>query len=124
VKEITEKLKISYKQKRGTGIFRIVEFEDHGSHIIFIPSLNLSSYGDTPEEAMKMMGDVVLEDFFETLFSQNESSVYEHLKNLGWKKSGIYPKELSHDVHIDNDGILKNFNLSTETKITEKLIEV
>lgn len=124
MKEITEKLKINYKQKRGKGIFRLVEFEDHNSHIVYIPSLNLSAYGDTSAEAKKMMGDIVLEDFFETLFSENESTVYDHLKKLGWKKSGIYPKELSHDVHVDKDGILKNFNLPTETKITEKLVEI
>ena len=124
MREIKENLKIDFKHKRGKGIFRILEFQDHGHHIVYIPALNLSAYGDTPEDAKEMMGDVVLEDFFENLFDQPESVVFEFLKNLGWTKSTIYPKELSNDVHVDTDGILKNFNLSPETKITEKLVEV
>lgn len=124
MREIKENLKIDYKHKRGKGVFRILEFEDHGHHIVYIPSLKLSSYGNTAEEAQKMMGDVVLEDFFENLFEQSENVIFDYLKNLGWSKSSIYPKELSNDVHIDTDGILKNFNLSSNTKVTEKLVEV
>ncbi|TKC02694.1 type II toxin-antitoxin system HicB family antitoxin [Pedobacter cryotolerans] len=124
MREIKENLKIDYKHKRGKGVFRILEFEDHGHHIVYIPSLKLSSYGNTADEAQKMMGDVILEDFFENLFEQSEKVIFDYLKNLGWSKSSIYPKELSNDVHIDTYGILKNFNLSSSTKVTEKLVEV
>ncbi|HXI01052.1 MAG TPA: hypothetical protein VNI52_12355 [Sphingobacteriaceae bacterium] len=124
MKEIKETLKINYKQKRGKGIFRLMGFEDHGHHIVYIPSLNLSAYGATPEEAQAMMGDVVLEDFFETLFEQPENSIFDHLRKLGWQKSPLYPKELSNNAHVDRNGILNDFNLSTETKITETLVEV
>lgn len=124
MKEIQESLNIDIKHKRGKGIFRIVEFKDHSHYIVYIPSLKLSAYGNSPEEARNMMGDIVLEDFFENLLAQSESVIFDHFKGLGWTKSTIFPKLLSNDVHVDTDGILKNFNLSSDTKITQKLVEV
>lgn len=124
MEEVQECLKINSKKKKGKARLRLVEFIDNGYHIVYIPSLKLSAYGDSKEEARKMMGDVVLDDLFENLTAQPENVILEFLKELGWQKSTIFPKELSYAVHIDTDGILKNFNLSESTKITETLVEV
>lgn len=124
MKKVEETLKLNIKQKRGKGIFRMIEFEDHGHTVVYIPSLNLSAYGNNLEEAHEMMANAVLEDFFEALLEQPEHIVFEVLGKLGWQKSPIFSKELSNNVHIDRNGLLKNFNLPQETKITEKLVEV
>lgn len=124
MKEVKESLKLNIKQKKGKGVFRLIQFEDNGHFIAYIPSLNLSGYGDTEEEAINMLGDIVFEDFFENLFEQPENVIFEHLKKFGWTKGAFFTKDLSNNVHIDKEGILKNFNLSSETKITEKLVTV
>lgn len=124
MKEVQEYLKVNSKQKKGKARLRLVEFIDNGYYIVYIPSLKLSAYGNSKQEAREMMGDVVLDDFFENLTAQPEIVALEFLKELGWKKSPIFPKELSFATHVDTDGILKNFNLSESTKITETLVEV
>jgi|GEM_PF-1261993 len=124
MKEIEETLSISYTHKRGKGILRLVEFQDNGHYIVYVPSLNLSAYGNTFDEAFQMMSDVVIEDFFENLLERPEKIVYDHLSNLGWHKSSTDSQGLSNSVHVDTEGILKNFNLSADTKIRETLVEV
>ena len=123
IRELNEILKLDIKKKSGKGRFKVVEFTDNGHFVTYIPSLNLSASGQNKEEARKMMGDLILKDFFENLLELPESRVYDELQVLGWKRNKFFKHDLSKDVHIDREGILKNFNLSEETKLEEYLVE-
>jgi len=118
-----EFLKLNLVKRSGKGHFRVFSFEDHGHIISYLPSLNLSAYAETKEEALKILVEVVLKDFFENLMQCSENKVFEELKSLGWVRNKILTRELSNNTHIDEKGILKNFNLSEETKIEEQLVE-
>lgn len=123
MKVLNEYLKVNIKQREARGRFKLIEFQDIGHFVTLIPSLNLSAYGDTKADSRKMMGDIVLKDYFDHLMALTESRIFEELKNLGWDRSPFYKEELSKDVHIDREGILKNFNLSETTILEETLIE-
>ena len=124
MKETEDTLSISFAFKRGKGIIRLVEFEDNGHFIVYVPSLNLSAYGNNYDEALQMMSDIVIEDFFDNLLDQPENVIYNHLRILGWQQSQDGSGELSNQVHIDTEGILKNFNLPADTKIKERSLEL
>jgi len=124
-KQPEEFLKINYKGKSAKVLLRLIGLEDHEYKICYIPSLELSSYGNTFDEAKKMMNEV-LHDFFECLFKLPEYEVVKELNKYGWKrKSNILKKEFENtSPFIDKDGILNNFNLPKETKIKEEFISL
>ncbi|MDQ7949203.1 MAG: hypothetical protein REI78_02045 [Pedobacter sp.] len=106
------------------GQLNSIEFKDHGSHIVFIPSLNLSAYGDSQEEAHAMMKDIVLKDFCDTLMHQSFEKIISDLKELGWSQSPFFKKELSKTAYVDKQGLLKDLNVSEHTEIIERLVTV
>jgi hypothetical protein len=122
--EVREHLKINTKHKIAKGHLYVVNFQDHEHHVAYAESLNLSGYGSTREEAIDMLFNHVLNDFFEGLFELPEKEIFDVLEKFGWKRSQFYKKDLSKSAHIDTDGILKNFNLSEETEIEANLMAV
>lgn len=103
--------------------FRSVEFENDGVHIVYIPSINLSAYGNTEKEADDMMS-VALKD---AIIAFNECEPFElvsQLKSLGWERNVIFSSEMSNKAHIDNKGILREFDLAEDTQIEERLLTV
>ena len=119
-----DSLVIDYKRKKVSGRFTITGFEDNGHHIAYVASLNLSGYGNSPKEAFQMLLDIVVDDFFHNLVRLPEHEVSTELEKLGWKKNRILRKRFSSESYIDREGILRNFNLSPETIISEQLLEV
>ena len=121
-----EHLTIQYnsKMKSLKGQVSSIDFQNDGYHIVYIPSLKLSAYGHNLQEAIKMMTDVVLPDFCETLMAQPFVKVISEFKSLGWNQNVFFKKEISKDSYIDKEGILRQFDLSKDTKINESLISV
>jgi hypothetical protein len=122
--EVREQLKINTKHKIATGYLYVVNFKDHEHYIAYAESLNLSGYGSTREEAIDMLFNHVLDDFFDGLFELQEKEIFDVLENFGWKRSQFFKKDLSKSAHVDTDGILRNFNLSEETQIEANLMAV
>lgn len=119
-----DSIKIDFERQRATGLLRVYDFIDHDNYIAFIPSLNLSAYASTKEEALKRLFEVVVDDFFSTLTALPEYKATEELKKLGWSRGKILKKKFESNTFIDRDGILKNFNLSEETEIHDELVTV
>src|ERR1041385_9236110 len=62
------------------------EFKDKatGCFVLYVPSLETSGYGDTPDEAITMVKSS-LNDFFDHLFSLGHKDKIEHeLNKYGW----------------------------------------
>jgi len=119
-----DSLKINYngKERSVTGSFNSVEFENEGYTIIYIPSLRLSAYGKNLEEAHEMMGGVVLQDFAETLVQYSVDRVIKEMKDLGFKQSPFFKSVLSNYFHMDKEGILREFDLSEDIIMQERLV--
>ena len=115
-------LQISFGIKKVKGHFLVYYFMDHHHHIAYMPSLQLTGYGDSRKEAVDMLFDTVLDDFCENLLELSSDKAGELLVTLGWKRHKIFHKKFSTTVYIDKEGVLRNFNLPLETRIESQVL--
>jgi hypothetical protein len=118
-----ENIKINWKKGRIHGSLCVFDFMDNGHHIAYMPSLNLTGYGDTKEEAHSLLMDYVLNDYLIGLFTLPQSKIIDELKKSGWDNSLFFTKDFSKS-HVDGEGVLREFNLPAETKIGSQLMSV
>jgi len=62
----------------------LVSFIEDGTYIIYSPSLDLSGYGDTEQEAKESF-EIALKEFLR--YTLNKRTLSKVLKKLGWKVS-------------------------------------
>lgn len=121
----TEYIKISSGKnpKIKKAHFMSIEFEQEGFKIVFIPSIGLSAYGSTYEEAREMMKVSIHEAM--TAFNKcTPAEMFAELKSYGWERNVFYTSDLSKSAHIDKEGILRDFDLDLDTPIQERLVTV
>jgi len=63
----TIQIQYGKNEKSLNGFFKVIEFENDGFVVIYLPSLKISAYGQSREEADLVMREVVIKDFCETL---------------------------------------------------------
>jgi len=120
-----EVIKLNLRKGEGHGTIRVVEFKDHQFYVAYMPTLNLSGYGDTENEALDMLFKDVLMDFFEHLMKLSETEVTEELAKYGFMKSGYFKKRFtSVGPHVELSSILSKLNLPPDTKVREKYLQV
>ena len=126
VKTIPEYIKVDYGRKEASMRILVADFVDNGHHVAYIPSLKLSAYGPSKQEAIKMLFEDVIDDLFTNLFELSETKIAKELAKYGWHKAkGIPNKKYYNDLpYIDPKGILKNFNLPEATNIEVKMMAV
>lgn len=100
-------------------VINVADFVDHGHVVVYAPSLKISVYGATKDEAVKMLFEEVLVDYFQNLFQLKESELTKELAKYNWERSRILKKRYSNSSYVDAEGILKNFNLPKETPINQ-----
>lgn len=83
--------------------------------MLYIPSLELSAYGDSPEDANEMMKEV-LKDFIDSFMSISLKARHQELIRLNWKKDQLRKKDYSH-AHVDATGALQGLDLEGEVPI-------
>lgn len=93
----------------GLSVFKMID-SGTSQHIIYIPSLNLTGYGDTYEKAEEMM-KFCIGDLFELFEKMTSKKRDEELNKLGWKRNKLKSKEFSK-LLVDPKGVLQNFNIS------------
>lgn len=105
----TQFLRISNRRIRAN--ISAVHFIDKDTlmHIVYLPSLDISGYGDTKEEA-ELMANNTVSDYFENLMELSSKNRDIELTKLGWKNKPFHNKEYS-SAFVDIDGKLKNFNV-------------
>src|SRR5690606_25906698 len=86
-----------------------------GDHwIVIIPSLNVSGYGDTEDEAIKDI-EYNIKVFCDDLLSLDRIQMNIELKKMGWVKDKYFNKRYS-TVFVDENGVLQNFDSPSEVK--------
>lgn len=106
-----------------TATFRIWSVKD-GEHIVsIIPSLALSSYGDTKQQSIEMLKEA-LNDYFETLVTLKSEALDSELRKHGWKHLDIFHKKQFTGPFIDKEGILRDFSLPQDTDIEEEVMTI
>ena len=100
-----ETINIDHRKKIFKAELNGIGFKEGDSHIIYFPSLQLSSYGDTIKEANEMM-KISLNEFSEYLLQLNENQINSILKRLGWEKA--------EQTFIKNSFIKRNCKLDAQ----------
>lgn len=123
---VTEFIKIDFATRSAQMRVFVASFIDSGHHVAYIPSLKLSGYATSKDDAIKMLFEDVVDDMFENLFELDESTITNELGKYGWHKAkGIPNKKFYNDrPFVSPTGILENFNLPQNTDIQVKMMEV
>lgn len=111
-KELPEFLKLVPKGVKGKFLVFTGKSGEHWVSII--PSLNVSGYGETEEDAIKDSQynlRVLFEDLYELTAVQRNSE----LKKLGWSQHKIFKKQYS-SAYVDENGVLQNFDSPSQVK--------
>jgi hypothetical protein len=82
---------------------------EHNIWVFYCPSLNVSGYGNTKEEAHESF-DHNIEVFLKDMFVLNLYQRIKYIKSLGWKQDKIFNKQYSK-AYIDKDGQLNNLEV-------------
>lgn len=117
-----EIIKIDYKHKSAKAGVWVYNFKSEEHFIAYIPSLNLTGYGPSEEEAVQMLFEHVMPDLFDNLLSLPEYEISAELGKYGWKRGLFHRKQFKTKSYIDIDGVLKNFDLPVETKISREFV--
>lgn len=81
---------------------------DTKDFIFFCPSLDITGYGETENDAFEMI-KASMDDFFEFLRNLSFQERDIKLRELGWEKSKFFNKRFSK-AFVDASGELQNFN--------------
>ena len=109
---VTETLKVTAKGLKG--MLQSFTGQSGDYWVSIIPSLNVSGYGPTEDEAREDLAynfDIMCQD----LFSVDALKRFKYLKDLGWEHSKIFKKQFSK-AYVDENGILQNFDRPEEVK--------
>lgn len=121
----SDKLHLNFgARKRASGTLTVHKFQDNGHFVAYMPSLNLSAYGESEKEACDRLVKEVLDDFFGSLWELSPEQANGELEKLGWTRSKLFKKRFTSNSYIDRHGVLKNFNLPEETKVDTAVVTV
>lgn len=103
-------LKVDRVKRLITGVVSSFTYVDKDTkqYVIYCPSLELSGYGETQEQAQEMFR-FSLDDLFKFWMNGSPEVMHEDLKKLGWKNDRLFRKEFSKDF-IDEVGLLQGLN--------------
>lgn len=117
------KLDLARAHKKAKAKLRLLLFMIEGNYILYIPSLNLTAYGNTEDEAKKML-DVVIEDYFSHLSQLSDQEVLQEIKQYGWVRKPYLAKQLRNIQFVEEKTIKEDFELPAETIIREQFVSV
>ena len=105
-----EFLKISFSHRKVDAGMHVISFIDKDTkhHVFYAPSIEVSAYGETSEEAAEMMSQAI-KDCFKHLLSLGQEGVNKELEKLGWDHDTLFEKEYSK-VYVNFKGELQEFN--------------
>lgn len=118
-----EYIKINLKRQHIAAKLRTFSFQEGNTHIVYLPSVEISGYGDTIEEAHDL-AKITLNDFSQNLFKLPESKIYAVLRELGWERDRFFQKKMNNLSNITYEDIKKEFNIPDNTPIRETSISV
>lgn len=85
--------------------------KDTKQKCVYLPSLDISGYGETDEKATEMAKFCII-DFFQYLFTLPPDKLQIELAKFGWKRS-MFKKDFSK-AYVDGNGVLQNLNAEND----------
>lgn len=105
---------IKLNPKRVQGRFLNFTGKSGGHWVSIIPSLNVSGYGESEEEALED-SEYNLKVFFKDLYELSPLQRDIELKKMGWSQNKIFKKKYS-STYVDENGVLQNFDSPKQVK--------
>lgn len=102
----SENLKLFPKGVKG--LFKSYTGQSGNHWVSVIPSLNVSGYGQTKDEALEDLA-YNFDIFWKDLYGVDLLQRLQYLKELGWEHNKMFKKQLSK-VYVDENGLLQNFD--------------
>ena len=119
-----DSLRINKNKKEILANLSAFIIEDGESIISVIPSLSISGYGLTVEDAHEMAFEGV-HDYLESLSKLSSKELEAELLKYDWhKKSPLKNKEYSNSAYIDKEGVLQNLDLPKDTPIRKEKFQL
>lgn len=119
-----EFVQINLSKKQMKFKIRYWAFKQGEHHIVYLPSLQISGYGDTVNEAHNLV-KVSITDFAENLIRlKDEARILKVLYDLGWERNKYFKKRMSNLSETTFEDIKREFNIPDKTIYDEGLIEV
>jgi len=94
---------------------KVISGQEDKQWVFVSPSLNVSGYGNTVEEAKESFTHNI-ETFMEDIFNLNKNERVKYIKSLGWKQNEFFVRKYSK-AFVDSDGILQNLKMSSQTSL-------
>ena len=113
-----DKIRFNLNNNNASILLNAVSFidKDTKQHLLYIPSLDMSSYGENPDKANEMMR-ASLEYYFANLLCMDLEAIEEELGKYGWSRT--MPGSEFFISPIEINGRLQDFN--AENNIIEHL---
>lgn len=113
-----ESIRIDPNRKKGSLVAKVYRFQDNDTkqHVLFIPSLQITSYGENLEKAKEMLRGALTE-YMKMLTSFSHEKIAKELLGLGWRHVPFAKKQYSK-AFVDTNGELQNLN-AFENKVEE-----
>ena len=105
-----DSLRIDSNKKHIKAGLNLFKFQDKDTHqwVLFIESLDITSYGETENKAQEMLKETI-HDYLQFLMSMTVKERDLELNKLGWEHHKLHNKEYSKS-YVDINGNLKDFN--------------
>ena len=117
-----EQIRIHFSKKIVRMTINLYRFTDKDTKqfVFYVPSLEVSGYGETAKKAMEMVHES-LRDMCHFLVTLSPEEATVELRKYGWKK-GIFNKEYSR-MCVDEKGKLKDLN-ADENSVEKMTLEL
>ena len=126
-KEIGSSENSSYiRINRARGIIRAIlqgkTFMDGEYYIFYMPELDMSGYGDTPEEAKEMVKES-LNEYFTELVRLTPKDIKTEMAKHNFKPQKMAAKNFAFmGSYIDDKGFLQQFDLPEDTEVQSETL--
>ncbi len=113
-----DKIRFNLSKNNASLLLNAISFidKDTKQHLLYIPSLDISSYGENPDKANEMMR-ASLEYYFANLLCMDLDAIAEELGKYGWSRIMAGSEFFISPIEID--GRIEDFN--AENNIIEHL---
>ncbi len=115
-------LHVNRSKRAIEGKLNIWTVKDGEFMVSIIPTLNITGYGATKDEALGMLREA-LDDYFSSLVNSKQEVIDRDLSSHGWVQNKITKKNFDGPF-INKKGVLQNFSLPETTEIEESVLTI
>jgi predicted RNase H-like HicB family nuclease len=112
-------IRLNRSKSNADALLHLMRFKDGEFHIVYLPEIKMSSYGETEQEAIDMLMDT-LTIYLSNLIGLAKKEMEGELARYGFFVGSMIHKNFEYKgPYVDVKGVLKEFNLPEDTTVEE-----